>query len=328
MDVSGNLYYISMILIFLAVVLLIEGVFFLWRSYMAPETKRIQHRLRALSAASTSTEEISIVKNRLLSEVPIMQRLLLTVPRIQHLDKLLVQSGLSMNVATLVGLMLLAGLAAFIVVVFLLHAAALFGIVLGLVCASLPAIYLLRARHKRLNMVDQHLPDALDLISRAMRAGHAFSSALKMVGDEMPEPLAGEFRTTFEEINFGIKVPDALANLAARVPSMDIRYFVVSVLIQRETGGNLTEILDNISNLIRARLRLLGTIRVLSAEGRLSAWILTVLPFAVALMIHLINPTFMRLLWEDPAGLKVAITGMVMIVVGIFWMWRLIKIRI
>ena len=149
-----------------------------------------------------------------------------------------------------------------------------------------------------------------------------------MVADESQEPIASEFRTTFEEINYGISVKDALLNLATRVPGTDLRYFVIAVLIQRETGGNLIELLGNISALMRARFKLLGTIRVLSAEGRLSAWILTLLPIATALMINLVNPGFMEILWTDETGLKLLRTVMVMMVFGIFAMWRIVKIRV
>ena len=176
--------------------------------------------------------------------------------------------------------------------------------------------------------IELQLPDALDLMARAMLAGHAFPSGVQMVGNEMPEPVAGEFRIVFDEINFGISVQDALTNLATRVPSTDLRYFVISVLIQRETGGNLAELLSNISALIRARLKLLGAVRVLSAEGRLSALILTVLPFALAGVINFINPKFLSVLWTDPAGLKVSGGALFIMLLGIFWMWRIIKIRV
>ena len=187
---------------------------------------------------------------------------------------------------------------------------------------------MLNAKRKRLTTFEQQLPDALDLMGRALRAGHAFSGAMKMVGDEMPEPVAGEFRTTFDELNYGISLQDALQNLATRVPSDDLRYFVIAVLIQRETGGNLTELLDNISALIRARLKLMGTIRVLSAEGRLSATILCILPFVVAVVIYLLNPKFIATLWTDPFGVRLLVAGAIGLVIGIIWTQRIIRIRV
>jgi len=166
------------------------------------------------------------------------------------------------------------------------------------------------------------------LMARAMKAGHAFPSALQMVGSEMPDPIAFEFKIVFDEINYGISTQEALVNLTSRVPSTDLSYFVIAVLIQRETGGNLAELLGNISALIRARLKLLGTVRVLSAEGRLSAWILTLLPFGLGFVLQLMNPKFLSVLWTDPVGIKMVGVAASLMVVGIFAMWRIIKIRV
>jgi tight adherence protein B len=149
-----------------------------------------------------------------------------------------------------------------------------------------------------------------------------------MVGDEMADPIAGEFRTMFDEVNYGTSMQDALLNLASRVPSMDVKYLVIAVLIQRETGGNLAELLDNISSIIRARLKLLGTIRVLSAEGRLSAWVLALLPFGTALLINVMNPGFMSLLWSDPAGNRMVYYVLALMLFGIACMRKIIRIRV
>lgn len=320
------LYYLFVLLGFLAVALFLEGGYLAWNAYRGPEAKRIKRRLRAMSAGE-GAEQISIVKQRLLAQTPALERLLLALPRVHQLDHLLLQSGVRLNVAGFLGLTLLSagvGLALALVLNLPLFAA----LAVALATAMLPAFYVYSAKLKRLQTIEAQLPDALDLMGRALRAGHAFSSALKMVGDEMPDPIASEFKITFDEINYGIPLQGALLNLATRVPSTDIRYFVIAVLIQRETGGNLAELLDNISALIRARLKLLGTVRVLSAEGRLSAWILTILPFALAALINLINPGFMALLWKDPVGLKMVGAALVLMIVGIFWMWRVIRIRV
>src|SRR5207245_2988014 len=138
-----------------------------------------------------------------------------------------------------------------------------------------PKCAVLCLRQRRLRRIDEQLPDALDLLSRALLAGHAFPSAIQMVADEISEPIAGEFRIVFDEVNYGVSMPDALNNLSARIPGTDVGYFVVAVLIQRETGGNLTELLGNIATIVRERLKLFGRIKVFSAEGRLSAWILS-----------------------------------------------------
>lgn len=321
------LYYLFVILAFIAAVLFLEGSYLAWTAYKGPEAKRITQRLRAMSAGVHGNGELSIVKKRLLSETPALERLLLDIPRIHQLDRLLVQSGLRMNVAALLGLTALGfflGLALGLVIGWPLFLALGLSIAVGL----LPFFYVLNAKRKRVLKLEQQLPDTLDLMGRAMRAGHAFPSALKMVGDEMPEPIASEFRTTFDEVNYGINLSTAMQNLAIRVPSTDMRYFVISVLIQRETGGNLAELLDNISALIRARLKLLGTIRVLSAEGRLSAWILCLLPFVLVAALTVINRKFMSILWTDELGLKLIGLMVVLMVIGVLWTRSLIKIRV
>lgn len=321
------LYYAFVILGFLAVVLFFEGAYLAWNAYKGPEAKRIERRLHALSAGGSDTAELTIVKKRLLSETPAMERVLLEIPRVHSVDRLLLQSGLKLNVAGFLGLTLLAaGVGLFVAI--LLNLPVILMIAAAAIAGVLPLMYVLNTKQKRLEMIEQQLPDSLDLMGRALRAGHALPGALKMVADEMAEPIAGEFRTTFDEMNYGVSLQDALTNLAARVPVTDLRYFVISVLIQRETGGNLAELLDKISALIRARFKLLGTVRVLSAEGRLSAWILTLLPFALAGVIRVLNPKFISVLWTDPTGQKMVAGALIIMVLGIFWMWRIIKIRV
>jgi tight adherence protein B len=194
--------------------------------------------------------------------------------------------------------------------------------------ALLPLGLVSRSRSKRIAILEQQLPEAADLIARALRAGHSFPSSLGMVAEELANPLGGEFQTTFDEISYGVSMNDALKNMVARVPVMDLRYFVIAVLIQREAGGNLSEILDNISQIIRERLKLLSKVRVLSAEGRLSAWILGVLPFALAGVIMLINPGFFMGLLNDSAGEKMIGGSLISMLLGIVWMRKIIRIHV
>ncbi|WP_426338735.1 type II secretion system F family protein [Pseudoduganella sp. S-14] len=322
------LYYATGILVFLAVVLLIEGLYLTWNSAKGPEAERVARRLRMMSAGShAGAESASMIKKRLLSESPAFQRLLLQMPRVSQLDRLLEQSGMTWTVSDLLVLslicpVLVGGLALFLRLPLL--------VVLPLMALSVfvPLLLVLGAKSKRLAKVDQQLPDALDLIGRALRAGHAFPTAMKMVGDEMNAPIADEFKATFDEVNFGISMNDALMNLATRVPSTDLRYFVIAVMIQRETGGNLAELLDNISKIVRERIKLLGQIRVLSAEGRMSAWVLGLLPFAAALMIQITNPSFLAVLYTDPAGRKMVAGALTMMFVGVLAMRKIIRIRV
>jgi tight adherence protein B len=320
------LYYVFVVLGFLAVVLFLEGVYLAWNAYKGPEVKRIEKRLQAMSAGAHQKNS-SLVKQRLLSQTPGIEQLLLQIPRIHQLDRLIMQSGLNLSVAKFIGLMLLA-VATGVVIALLLRLPVFAVVIIGSVAGLLPLLYMQGAKHNRMIAIEQQLPDALDLMGRAMTAGHAFPSALQMVGGEMPEPIASEFRIVFDEINYGISTQEALVNLTTRVPSTDLSYFVIAVLIQRETGGNLAELLSNISGLIRARLKLLGTVRVLSAEGRLSAWILTLLPFALGFVLQLMNPKFLSVLWTDPIGQKMVGAALFLMAVGIFAMWRITKIRV
>jgi tight adherence protein B len=202
------------------------------------------------------------------------------------------------------------------------------GAALALALAVLPWWRVSMARSKRIQRFEQQFPEALDMMGRAMRAGHAFPTAVKMCGDEISEPMGRDFRILSDEMNYGVSAAEALQNLAQRVPLPDVSYFVVAVLIQRESGGNLAELLDSISAILRARLKLLGEVRTLSAEGKLSAIILTALPFGVALMVNLVNPKFMAVLWTDPAGLRVVGGALLLMVLGILWMRSIIRIRV
>jgi tight adherence protein B len=176
--------------------------------------------------------------------------------------------------------------------------------------------------------MEAQLPDTLDLMARAMQAGHAFSSALLIVGSDGTQPIRGEFQSTFDEINFGISTAMALQHLTLRVASSDLRFFVVAVLIQLETGGNLTDILKSLAALIRDRQRIAGSVRVLSAEGRLSAWILGLLPFCIAALLSIINPEFISVLWTDPMGVMMLQVSLGLMLVGVWWMWRMVRVEI
>ena len=313
--------------VFVAVVLGLEGSYMWWNARRGPEAMRMERRLRAASAGGHAAQNLSILKQRALSNSEGLQRLLLAVPRVRSLDRLIMQSGLAMTVADLLILTLILA-ATGLFGALLLGRSALLGIGLAVILGSLPTLHILHSRKKRMLKLENQLPDAIDLMGRAMRAGHAFPTALNMVGDEMAEPIGAEFRTLFDEINYGVKLEDALLNLLSRVPSADLQYFVVALLIQHETGGNLAELLDNISAIVRSRIKLIGEIRTLSAEGKLSAWILSLLPFAAGLVINLTNPGFMDILWTDPIGVKMVYGALFLMLLGIWWMSRIIKIRV
>lgn len=318
---------IFILLAFVAAVLFLEGAYLLWSAHRSPEAKKIQHRLQVLAAGAAGSIDSSIVKQRLLSEVPALHRLLWRVPRLRAADRMLEQSGLRLTMAHLLGLAAVSCLTVGGAAVFM-RLPPLPTVALGAAAAMLPLLYVQRCRIRRIRTIERQLPDALDLISRALRAGHAFDTGMKMVGQEMTEPIAGEFRLTQDEVNFGVSLQQALLNLASRIPSTDLSYFVIAVLIQRDSGGNLTEVLGKLSELIRERFKLLEKVRVLSAEGKLSAWILGLLPFVVAGAINVINPGFMKVLWTDPLGLSMLNAALVMMMLGILWMRQIIRIHV
>jgi tight adherence protein B len=204
----------------------------------------------------------------------------------------------------------------------------LVSILLAAVLGAFPYLSILSKRKRRMGKFGRQLPEALDLMARALKAGHAFTGGLKMVADEMDEPIGLEFDKTLAEINFGIEIQEALKNLSARVECQDLRFFVISIIIQRETGGNLAEILENISYLIRERFKLHGRIRVLSAEGKFSAIVLIALPFLVASLLAFLNPDYLKVLITDPIGHIMIGFALVMMVVGILVMKKMVAIKV
>jgi len=314
--------------VFFAAFLATEGLLLWWSSHHGADTKRISKRLRMMSAGGrVDATTASLLKRRLLAETPLLEALLMRLPRVRTLDRFIVQSGSDWTVASYAGFtasLFLAGLLASLVVRLPLVTALIVGGALG----GIPTVMLLRLRHRRVSAFEKQLPEAMDLIGRALRAGHAFSSALQMAGTELPDPIGEELRQTFDEINFGVPAQTALANLASRVPSTDLSFFVIAVIVQRETGGNLSEVLDNISAIIRERLKLFGKVRALAAEGKFSAIVLSVLPFATGFLLWLVNPRFMSLLWTEPVGVKMIWGSVIFMILGALWMRKIIRIHV
>ena len=327
-NIGGNAFLVISVLVFIAVLLLLEGGYLLWKTYKGPEARKIETRIRAISASLDKSRQTQLLKQRMLSEVPILERFLLGLSRAHRLDRFIQQSGLGWSVSKLLLSCAALGVLALMLMLYAAHQSVLLSGVVGVVFAAVPFLYVSRKRGQRLRKFETQLPEALDLITRALRSGHAFSSALQMVGDEMAEPVAGEFRIVHDEVNFGIELQQALTNLSVRVPLTDLRYFIVSVLIQRESGGNLTEVLGNLSRLIRERLKLMSKVRVLSSEGRLSAWILGIMPFALAGVMAIMNPEFMTPLWNDPIGIAIIKYMLILMAFGVLILRKIIKIRV
>jgi tight adherence protein B len=323
-----TLFVASAALLFVAVFLAVEGLYLWWNSRHGTAARSLERRLRTLAGGGPDAEDArSLLKQRMLSSNPTVGRLLGRLPRIGSLDRFVTQSGTDWTVGTLLGLsagLLVAGA----LVTQVLRLPALPSVLIAGVLGLVPFNWLSYRRAKRLARFDELLPDALDLIGRALRAGHSFPSALQMAGSELPAPIGEEFQQTFDEVNFGIALPDAMTNLANRVPSLDLKFFVIAVLIQRETGGNLSEVLGNISGIIRDRIKLFGQVRVLTAESRISGWVLALLPFVMTAFLWIINPSFMSRLWTHPTGRTLLAIGLTMMIVGVLWMRRIIRIRV
>jgi tight adherence protein B len=318
------------VLLFAAVILLVEGAWLWWSAAHGSGARRIAKRLRLMAERSQGAERIDIVKRRTYSARPAVERLLRRIGpwcRLAALDRLLLQAGVQWSVAQFLGCALaLAALG--LAVPRMAGLPAMAALLLLALALALPWMVLLRTRSARLSRLEMQLPEAADFFSRALRAGHSFANVMQMVADELPEPIAGEFRAAYEEINYGVPMNEALHNLAQRVPLTDLRYLIIAVLIQRESGGNLAEALGNISRLIRARLKLLAQVRVMSAEGRMSAWILGLLPLVVLLLMSMTNPEYIRPLWTDPIGVKLMWYAGTVAAGGVLWMRKLIRIRI
>jgi tight adherence protein B len=273
------------------------------------------------------TAPFEIVRKEALSEIPWLNELLKRARRLQVLKELHQQADCRtpLGVFVLTALMLaLSGLflALSMRQPFLLGA--LFAALLG----AVPYAYLLWRKSQRLAMFERQLPEALELVSRALRAGHAFSVGLKMVGEEAANPIGKEFRRVFDEVSMGVALPQALENMTHRVDSVDLRFFMTSVLVQRETGGNLAEIIDSLAGLIRQRFELQLRVKALSAEGRMSAVVLFGLPIVVGIALFKMNPDYMGLLFTDPIGQNLATVGSIMMVIGALVMKRMVTIKV
>jgi tight adherence protein B len=310
---------------FVAVVLCLEGLYNLWSSRHSPEARRIAARLEALAGDPVTRASIERVEQA--QRLPRLNALLGQAAAGLALQRWVATSALKVSAAELVVVSAALGLLG-ATLPGLLGKAPVLGAALGLALAVVPWWRVAHCRQRRIERIERQFPQALDLMSRAMRAGHAFAAAVRMVAEELPDPLGQDFRMLFDEMNYGVPAHTALAHLAERVPLQDVSYFAVAVMIQRESGGNLAELLDKISAIVRERLKLHGEIRTLSAEGRLSALILTALPFGVAAVVNVVNPRFMAVLWTDATGLRMVGAALFMMVLGMLWMRKIIRIRV
>ena len=292
--------------------------------------QKVEKRLEELLAArglTASQREMRLLKDELLSDIPLLHRTLLRFEVFNRLKELLRQADLKIVVNIFLLMSLITALLGGWLVFVLSHSVIITFIVMP-VAALLPLMFVLRQRRRRFDLFIGQLPDALELMIRSLQAGHSFTSALQTVATEMPDPVAREFGKAYEEQNLGLNIKIALENLVERMPLPDLKLCVTAILIQREVGGNLAEVMHNISHTIRERFRIQGEIRVKSAQARLSGYIVSALPFLVFLLINLTNPSYLQPLYEHEWGTYILSGGVAMQVIGWITIRRITRIEI
>jgi tight adherence protein B len=314
-------------IIFILTLTVIEGAYYALRRMRNREKREVLRRLRGYSTTEYEREIIDIMRKSMLSDVPWLNRMLLSIRWTDKLSRMIEQSGTESTLGVFILLSIVLASGGFVIGLWVASNVIL-SLIIALFLGVFPFVYVYLKKKRRMEKFQRQLPDALDLIARALKAGHAFTGGLKMVGDELEEPIGTEFDKTLNEINFGSGIPEALKNLTQRVDCPDLRFFIISVIIQRETGGNLAEILAKIAYLIRERFKLQNRVQVLSAEGKLSAIILIAIPFVIALALSVLNPAYIKTLFIDPVGKALVAFALLMMVIGIFVMKRMIEIRV
>ena len=311
-------------IIFVITLLLILVSLYALRAVSKPESRGILKRLRVLSKDEAGIPDI--LKKNMLVRVPLINGILMGTPGVDRFRRLWEQANTSYSMGWFLLVMATLALAGY-GGCFLFTKSSVIPVATAVVTGAIPIFYLRFKKKRRIEKFKRQLPEGLDLIARALKAGHAFTSGMSLVAEEFDDPLGPEFDKTMDEINFGVSLQDALKSLAGRIDCPDLKYFVVSVIVQRETGGNLAEIIETIARLIRERFRLQGKIRTLTAEGRLSALILTVLPFLLGFVLFLLNPEYMSTLFTEPMGRIMVWIAILLMLFGLLVMRRMIRMR-
>lgn len=308
-----------------SVVIVIYGI---WNAGKFAEKRTVKKRLLFMSAGGKHGQaKLAQFRNQALADGGIFEQFVMKIPRVSSLDRMLIKSSLPMTATSFVFACLALGAAGlFIGLRFLPQVSA--AIALAFILMLLPLLLLRVQVQAYYDKFQEQLPDALDLLARALRSGHALTSGLEMISEEMQDPMRAEFNATVDEIKLGLTVQEAFDNLCARVPSTDLRFFTIAVTVQRETGGNLAEVLDNISRLIRERVQFQRQLKALTAEGRLSMWILLCLPILMFIYIYVVNYEYISMLWTNPYGLFMIAAAIIMMIVGGIIIKRIVTIEL
>ncbi len=320
-------------LIPILVFVIVTAAVFLVASILDKRSERarlLRDRLAAVQKAAerAPSEELALLRDEMLSEIPALDSLLRRSERVSNLQTMISQADLDIRAGNMLLMCLICGVVFAVALMYVGQWNLVFGWAGLLLGAFLPYSYVSYRRGKRFQKFEELFPEAIDTLARAVRAGHAFTTALELIANEIAEPIASEFRKLFEEQKFGLPVRDALINLTERVPLVDVKFFVTAVMLQRETGGNLAEILDNLSYVIRERFKILRQVRVYTAQGRLTMLLLMALPPIIVVAMLLISPMFIRPLFTDPLGHIFVVGAIAMQTFGYFVIRRVIRIQV
>jgi tight adherence protein B len=314
-----------LVVVFAAVFILMLGI---TTSASANSRMRRTLRRRLERINAESHEDVaSILREKYLTSLTPLERRLEEMPFMQKLADMGEQAGRPKPGYQVVFNCILLAIIAGLVTGLLLHNG-LMGLVAAITIGLFPVLRLSSMRRRRLEKIDEQMPDAIDVIKRALRAGHPFNAAIKLVADDMDQPIAREFESMFSDLNYGNDVRRALIGLLERVPSVTVMALVTSVLVQRETGGNLAEILDQIGKVVRGRFRFMRKVRTLAAEGKMSAWVLSLVPLALVGMMSITSPSYLPVLLTSPLGHKMLYTAGILGVLGVLWIRQIIRIEV
>ena len=314
-------------MVFIAVFLLVMGLTIPVFGESTQNRNRIRKRIKEMLPDADAKAITVLLRKKYLKSLTPSERWLESLPGMEYLSDSLEKAGYKVRAYQLVLTIQLITLTTMVLAWFVTRNW-LIVIVVGIFTVAIPFFKIIHAKRKRIYRFEEELPDAIDVMKRAVKAGHPFSEALRLVGDEMEGPVAQEFRLTFADLNYGNDLRRALLGLLHRVPSVTVMVMVSSILIQKETGGNLTEILEQIASVIRSRFRFQRKVKTLSAEGRLSAWILALVPFALFIVVSLISPDYLPMMLDDPKGLNMIVIAFCMMIVGIFWIRSILRIEV
>ncbi|MEY3871588.1 MAG: hypothetical protein RLZZ296_583 [Pseudomonadota bacterium] len=325
---TENFFYAGLALLFVLVAGAAIALSTLWSRRFSANSRALSRRLKEIALRRREDAQSQLLKSGTGLQTGWLRWVLAYSPGVRALGLLLTRSGSTHTVAEVMAFSAGLGLLFWLTPTFLLNAPWVMALPSGMAAFALPWIYLMQREKKRRLRFEEQLPEALDFMTRALRAGHGLSVAIGMVGDELPNPVGPEFKTVFEHIKLGMAFGEAMAQMAERIHSNDLNFLVIALTIQRKTGGNLTELLTTLSQTVRERIKLKGKIRILASEGKLSGIMIGSLPFALGGILSILNPIYMSTLWTTKSGQMLVLVNLGMIVVGGVWMWKIVQIKV